>query len=561
MSDISRLQELAGIPSTFVPVLTEREKKDFTVNEESEEEKYERLETAYHTGDEKGLAKAMGMTTDQLEEIIDDLAAMSHEWSGTVLTADDDRQTIIDRIMDLAADGTYDRITEMFERGEMTTEDWAEVGDAIKKGYDWFKNGKIRTHTEKYGFKRPWLSVDLDNKIRSKFPDWNKGGAPLRSKPLMQSQEITNELNVPQSKEKVKAQIKKLMDMADKARADGDPNRAYSIERSSEMLALQKKLSKLGEEITQEAVGEFAEPLYTLQDELGLEDNILVDELARWMDGQDISEFVDTFRRHHEMPEDDTNFESTSKEWTDADATNAASDEKLIKKAVNRKRNYNDDGIAPPKGHHNNTSNRWAESYSEGPDWLSDCHGAAPDGDIDENNQARCGHCGEYAMFAPVEESVTEAQSPAQKAAFAKMLAAKNGDKPVDEAKAKPDFADIDGDGDEKETMKKAAKDKKLKNEQKIEEAPTMDTTKLITLMKNAGLSEEAIEEKINEWANSPEDASELEPTSHGEAYDFAQNVNTSLKKYLDAQDMKVGITEHTVAEITEAYKESKNKV
>jgi hypothetical protein len=54
--------------------------------------------------------------------------------------------------------------------------------------------------------------------------------------------------------------------------------------------------------------------------------------------------------------------ESTS---TDYDATNAASDEKLIKKAVNRKRNYNDDGIAPPSGHHNNTSNRWAESTEE----------------------------------------------------------------------------------------------------------------------------------------------------------------------------------------------------
>jgi hypothetical protein len=52
----------------------------------------------------------------------------------------------------------------------------------------------------------------------------------------------------------------------------------------------------------------------------------------------------------------------TPKAKAKADAQNAASDEKLIKKAVNRKRNYNDDGIAPPKGHHNTTSNRWAES-------------------------------------------------------------------------------------------------------------------------------------------------------------------------------------------------------
>lgn len=57
----------------------------------------------------------------------------------------------------------------------------------------------------------------------------------------------------------------------------------------------------VAEEEPTEAVGEFAEPLYTLQDELGLEDNVLVDELARWMDGQDIKEFVDSFRRHHEM--------------------------------------------------------------------------------------------------------------------------------------------------------------------------------------------------------------------------------------------------------------------
>ena len=55
----------------------------------------------------------------------------------------------------------------------------------------------------------------------------------------------------------------------------------------------------------------------------------------------------------------------SSTDKANADATNAASDEKLIKKAVNRKRNYNDDGIAPPSGHHNNTSNRWAESVEE----------------------------------------------------------------------------------------------------------------------------------------------------------------------------------------------------
>ena len=69
-----------------------------------------------------------------------------------------------------------------------------------------------------------------------------------------------------------------------------------------------RKLSDILEEnnlaTTTEAVGEFAEPLYTLQADLGLEDNILVDELARWMSGQDIADFVADFRRDHDMNED-----------------------------------------------------------------------------------------------------------------------------------------------------------------------------------------------------------------------------------------------------------------
>jgi len=87
--------------------------------------------------------------------------------------------------------------------------------------------------------------------------------------------------------------------------------------------------------------------------------------------------------------------------------TSVVNDEKLIKKAVNRKRNYNDDGVQPPKGHHNTTSNRWAESTDE----------------------------------------VTEAQSPAQKAAFEKMLAAKNGGKeeaPVEEEKEEKEVKEED---------------------------------------------------------------------------------------------------------------------
>ena len=69
-------------------------------------------------------------------------------------------------------------------------------------------------------------------------------------------EENINELNVPNDLEKVKAQMAKLKQMASDAQAKGDHNRAYNIERSSEMLALQKKLSKLGGDIDEEAVTE-----------------------------------------------------------------------------------------------------------------------------------------------------------------------------------------------------------------------------------------------------------------------------------------------------------------
>ncbi|MDC1257237.1 hypothetical protein N8072_00995, partial [bacterium] len=92
-----------------------------------------------------------------------------------------------------------------------------------------------------------------------------------------------------------------------------------------------------------------------------------------------------------------------------------------------------------------------------------------------------------------------------------------------------------------------------------ISEAPTMDTTQLITLLKNSGFTAEAIEEKLTEWANTPEGVGEIDPTDHGEAYEMAQSVNLSLKRYLDAQDMKVQVSEsHTVQSLTAAYKAKK---
>ena len=209
------------------------------------------------------------------------------------------------------------------------------------------------------------------------------------------------------------------------------------------------------EEDMDEAVGESAEPLYTLQDELGLEDNILVDELARWMSGQDIAEFVDDFRRDHDMVQE-------------ADIDEA---------------------------------------------------------DIEENafNQAA-------AAAARAGKDTFEFGGKTHKTTMKKDTAHKLDD-------------DIQMEDEELES---------------VDESPTMDTTQLVTLLKNSGLSEEAIAEKLDEWANTPEGVGELEPTAHGDAYDFAQGVNLSLKKYLDAEDMKVGLKEHTVESLTEAYKKHK---
>lgn len=98
---------------------------------------------------------------------------------------------------------------------------------------------------------------------------------------------------------------------------------------------------------------------------------------------------------------------------------------------------------------------------------------------------------------------------------------------------------------------------------EEISEAPTMDTTQLVNMMRNAGLSEETITQKLEEWANTPEGVGEVEPREHGgdDNYAMAQAVNLSLKKYLDAQDMKVQVTEHTAKSLTEAYKAYKGEV
>lgn len=253
------------------------------------------------------------------------------------------------------------------------------------------------------------VTISPKAKIKTKT-----GGSKVESAPV--GEENINELNVPNDKEEVKSRIEKLMKMADDARDAGDSNKAYSIERSSEMAALQNKLSKLGGDdnwvtpeggpLSYKKVGEYT---YIVKDENGKEHKA---EMGAMGDEQD---------------------------------------------------NYSGDEIEQT---------------------------------MDQEGLAMLIRQAE--MGAPTEE---------------------------------------------------------------ISEAPTIDTTQLITLLKNAGLSEEKIKTKLDEWANTPAGAAEEEATSHGEPYEnFAQSVNLSLKRYLDAEDMKVGLKEHKVEDIKEAYKKSKEK-
>ena len=296
--------------------------------------------------------------------------------------------------------------------------------------------------------------------------------------------------------------------------------------------------------VAQEAVGEFAEPLYTLQDDLGLEDNILVDELARWMSGQDITEFVADFRRNHDMGDD----------MDEAQQLNAS--------------DYKCEDCGDTM--HNPTTDCSHDCNDETGSWWKDENGNGVPDSLEEAPNEGNEFSGELAKAKAANkkefevdgkkykveseeadtdtEELEEAQSQAQKDAFAKMLASKKGAK-------KDDEADKVEETEELEEVAVAEDDK-----EELEESPTMDTTQLVNLMKNSGLSEEAIESKLNEWANTPEGAAEEESTVYAEPYELAQSVNLSLKRYLDAESMKVGIKEHTVEDLKEAYKSKKSK-
>jgi hypothetical protein len=104
--------------------------------------------------------------------------------------------------------------------------------------------------------------------------------------------------------------------------------------------AINKELPPVGpdadkaikEEAVEEAVGDFAEPIYELIDELG-DSSIVLDNLIRYLDGDTIKDFVSDFRREHDMNNTEESKDPTSdEEWSKLlKIPNRKSWEKMVK--------------------------------------------------------------------------------------------------------------------------------------------------------------------------------------------------------------------------------------
>jgi len=100
-----------------------------------------------------------------------------------------------------------------------------------------------------------------------------------------------------------------------------------------DLIAPQKQVAE--EEPTPEAVGEFADPIYDLCDELECADHPVFDDLVRYLDGDTIKDFVKYFRQNHDMSEGKKKDHDGDGD-IDGDDYMAAKD-KAIKKAMGKK--------------------------------------------------------------------------------------------------------------------------------------------------------------------------------------------------------------------------------
>ena len=271
--------------------------------------------------------------------------------------------------------------------------------------------------------------------------------------------------------------------------------------------------------VAQEAVGEFAEPIYDLID-MHFEGDCqpVFDDLVRYLSGDQIEDFVADFRRNHDLND-------MGDDMDEAQQLNAS--------------DYKCEDCGDTM--HEPTTDCSHDCNDETGSWWKDENGNGVPDSLEE---------------APNEGNEFSGELAKAKAANKKEFEVDGKKYKVESEEADTDAEELEEEVEELEEVAVAENDK-----EELEESPTMDTTQLVVMMKNAGLSEDAINEKLNEWANTPEGAAEQEATSHGEPQEnFAQSVNLSLKKYLDAESMKVGIKEHTVEDLKEAYKAKKSK-
>ena len=285
-----------------------------------------------------------------------------------------------------------------------------------------------------------------------------------------------------------------------------------------ELKATDTVVDEVPAEKTAEAVGQFADPIYDLCDELGCEaEHPVYSDLIRYLDGDTIKDFVDEYRRVHDFGNGVENPEESKTQESGMSRMDAEFQE-MEPKVDALKGKLMDGGMEP----------------EDAQDEAADKLGLNPDlyGEWKDHK---------YSESQELEEEPNEGNEFSGELAKAKKAGKK-------EFKV----------GDKTYKVESEETDEEVET---IEEAPTMDTTQLITLLKNSGIDKEAIDKKIDEWANTPEGVGEIEPRVHGgdDNYEFAQAVNLSLKKYLKAKDMGVSVNEgHTVEDMKAQYKAKK---
>jgi len=101
----------------------------------------------------------------------------------------------------------------------------------------------------------------------------------------------------------LKGKVQKLVELDSQGTGTGDlTDQIVTFEKA--LMALQgvsARSHKIVPESVKEAVGDSADPILDLIEELGSH-SIVLDELIRYLDGDTIKDFVQDFRRHNDMP-------------------------------------------------------------------------------------------------------------------------------------------------------------------------------------------------------------------------------------------------------------------